>query len=314
MQTLTFGALAAPFFSEACPRLAELKAYGKIYSPRYIREQRRLLVKHILSDDELCGIPITELKSHHAKAFCSRIIAALGLCRTSKGIIVLFKIVLKELYTQDYTAKDLSKNIRAVKYAEQVRGALTSEEIKQFLSYSFTSVFDRAFFTTTLLCGLRLGEITALRWCDINFTHGLINIRQAWKDNTTLGPPKSGKARQTWLPPHVKALLAELRASRPAADTALIFSSPKAGHLSGTYARRHLAAALHRIGIDDCKRGITFHSLRHSLKSLLTTQGLPEEMQQQLFGWSDSSAVSMARRYTHTDPAALKFWFDKCKV
>ena len=58
--------------------------------------------------------------------------------------------------------------------------------------------------------GLRLGEILALQWCDVNFARGQLQIQCSdWRG--TIGLPKSGKPR---IIPMTERLAAALRAHR----------------------------------------------------------------------------------------------------
>lgn len=59
-----------------------------------------------------------------------------------------------------------------------------------------------------LRTGLRLGELRALRWQDVNLVAGKLRVRQAVAGDV-LGTPKSGRAREVPLSPEtVKALKA----------------------------------------------------------------------------------------------------------
>jgi integrase len=94
-------------------------------------------------------------------------------------------------------------------------------------------------------CGLRAGELWALRRKDVDLLHGELHVRQALKDiNTTsewltaaekgllFGPTKTHAERKLSLPSPIKAMLAEhLAGPFPggASPDALIFTAPEGG-------------------------------------------------------------------------------------
>ena len=62
------------------------------------------------------------------------------------------------------------------------------------LAEAAASEQDAALFRVAAFTGLRLGELRALRWSDIDFTKRLLHVRRDYTANT-LGVPKSGKVR-----------------------------------------------------------------------------------------------------------------------
>src|SRR5205085_6661409 len=50
---------------------------------------------------------------------------------------------------------------------------------------------DRAIYATALYAGLRLGELQALQWDDIDLTGNLIHVRRSWDRRAGFVAPKS---------------------------------------------------------------------------------------------------------------------------
>ena len=319
MENLTIGSFASLFYTKNCPHLRHFRLSGHVNSSqRHINMQQQLIKKHILTDNELCSFSITDLKGYHIEGFLERTVAKSGYNRTTKAIIDLLKLILAELYRQDLTEKDLSKKIKRIKYEEKERGCLTVEEVYEFLKPNYyENTFERALFATSLLCGLRRGEVLALHWHDIDFKHNCVRVKNAWKDTKTLGKPKNGKARVTWLPPLAKILLSALREEqKDDSNGDLIFKSRFKGcvRLSETYVQKHFRKIMARMGTDCVERNIVFHSLRHSLKSYLATTDLPFEQQCMLLGWSESTRDEMARRYTHFDESKVDDYIEQGRL
>jgi integrase len=94
-----------------------------------------------------------------------------------------------------------------------------------------------------------VGELLALRWGDIDWVAGTVNVERVLR-KTELEPPKCGTARQVRLAPHTRRSLLNHRASldrREAGD--LVFPNPRGGgFLDARPLRRRLRAALGRAG------------------------------------------------------------------
>jgi integrase len=313
MTNLTFGQLAAPFFTKDCPRLAEFSAYGRKLSPYYINDKRRLIKCHILSDSELCRIPIDQLKGMHIKQYIARKGAIYSGRAIMVKIVKVIKLILKEFYIQGYIDRPIGDMIRTMTATKKVdRGALTAAEMERIQApENFDSTEKQALFTTTVLCGMRYGEVTALRWQDINFDKNTITIAQAWKEKDILGTPKSGKIRAIWLPSAVKRLLTALK--KPTFEQhEFIFKGVKGPKPSNYWINRQFRLILAKAGIDCQGRNLSFHSLRHTLKSFMAAKGIPIEIQQKIFGWSDSGLKQMAANYTHVDTDFFKDYLAIC--
>jgi len=68
---------------------------------------------------------------------------------------------------------------------------------------------DGALFLTAAFTGLRMGELLALRWRDVDFAGATIRVRGSYAGGQ-LTTPKSGKVRAVPMAPDVAAALAQL--------------------------------------------------------------------------------------------------------
>jgi integrase len=90
-----------------------------------------------------------------------------------------------------------------------VRGAATEQDAAIYLTAAYT--------------GMRMGEIRALRWKDVDFPRSLIRIRASYS-TPWLTTPKSGKVRTVPLAPDVAIALARLASTRAdTGDESLVF-------------------------------------------------------------------------------------------
>jgi len=96
---------------------------------------------------------------------------------------------------------------------------------------------------------LREGELLALRWGDIDWVEGTVNVERALREKTLVGP-KCGGARKVRLAPHTRLTLLRYRASLAAHGPGdLVFPDPtESGFLDVQSLRRRLGAACRRAG------------------------------------------------------------------
>jgi integrase len=150
-------------------------------------------------------------------------------------------------------------------------------------------------------CGLRWGEVTALRVHAVDLERGRLNITDAVTEvNGALifGTPKSHQAR--WLP--VPAfLLAELgqHVEGKRADD-LVFASPQGAVLRvANFRRGYFDRAAKKIGVP----GLVPHELRHTAASLAIAAGGSVKSVQRMLG--HASATLTLDRYGHLFPDEL---------
>ena len=100
---------------------------------------------------------------------------------------------------------------------------------------------DGAVFLTAALTGLRLGELLALAWGDVDFAGQAVRVRRSYTAHGGLSSPKSGRVRSVPMVPDVARALAAL-ATREwfTADDDLVFP----GQTGGAPGRRRPADPL----------------------------------------------------------------------
>ena len=114
-------------------------------------------------------------------------------------------------------------------------------------------------FTVAAFSGLRLGELRALRWEDIDFANRIVHVRHSFTYGNE-GTPKSGKVRSVPLIDQAaKALDGLSRREHFTGSDDLVFINTTGGVLDDSALRRRYYDALERAGL----KRMTFHSLRH---------------------------------------------------
>jgi integrase len=141
--------------------------------------------------------------------------------------------------------------------------------------------------------GLRLGELLALRWSDVDLEGGRIMVRRAVARGI-IGTPKNGRGREVPLSEEARtALRGQARRGE------LVFSMPDGSMLTRGATKWPLKRALALAQL----RPIGWHCLRHTFASHLAMRGAPLKSVQELLG---HGTIEMTMRYSHLSPDARR--------
>jgi integrase len=155
---------------------------------------------------------------------------------------------------------------------------------------------DAALFLTAAFTGLRLGELLALCWRDVDFTGSVIRVRASYAAGA-LTSPKSGKVRALPMAPDVATALARLGERKHwVGDDDLVFHGPTGSYLDGSGLRKRYKAALTAAGL----RQLRFHDLRHTFGTRMIAKTDIRRVQE----WMGHADVQTTMRYLHYAPRA----------
>jgi integrase len=157
-----------------------------------------------------------------------------------------------------------------------------------------TTELDAATFLTAAFTGLRLGELLAQSWRDLDFSGSVIRVRASYAAGA-LTSPKSGKVRALPLAPDVAAALTALgQRTSWVGDDDLVFPGPTGSHLDGSGLRKRYKAVLVRAGL----RQLRFHDLRHTFGTRTIAKADIRRVQE----WMGHADIQTTMRYLHYAP------------
>lgn len=167
---------------------------------------------------------------------------------------------------------------------------LSEEEVEQLLQDGGERSWN-TLIRLALRTGMRVGEVLALDWTDIDLEHRVITVRRSYSHGF-LSSTKSRKIRHI---PIADDLLDDLSAVRCSSRPLVAESG---GLVKYDVARRALLRACARAGV----RPVGWHVLRHTFASHLVIGGVPLSAVQMLLG---HASIVTTQRYTHLAPNHL---------
>ncbi len=151
---------------------------------------------------------------------------------------------------------------------------------------------DAELYQIAAYTGLRLGELLALRWQDVNLVDRRLVVHRAFSAGVE-GPTKSWQARFIPVSDGAARAFADLLdRDEFTSATDFVFCNRLGRPLNGAVLRRRFKRTAATAGL----RVLRFHSLRHGAGSLVARQADPRWVQ----GFLGHSKLATTERYLHT--------------
>ena len=137
--------------------------------------------------------------------------------------------------------------------------------------------------------GLRVAEIRALRWSDVNLDTGTIAVtRSMLRDGAEKAPKTAAGVRAVPILPALRRLLIAWRLASPHTRPGdFVIGTADGGPVQERNVRRALESAKAAAGLKDTDGRLSLHALRHSCLSALATGGLAPTTLAEVAGHSD---------------------------
>lgn len=193
--------------------------------------------------------------------------------------------------TKDYTADKLKRP----KLKEKPVECFTLAEQKQIEQAILNGKKDKLYgIILCLYSGLRIGELIALRWSDIDFTKGLLTVSKSCHDSKNgliIDEPKTATSRRVI--PLPKQLLPKLKNIKKSGNSDFVVSMGGNAVSVRSY-QRSFELLLKRLNIDH--RG--FHSLRHTFATRALECGMDVKTLSEILGHKNPTVT--LNRYAHS--------------
>jgi len=260
------------------------------WKPSSLSDYRSILNAHLLP--AFRGKRLEKIDADQIEQWRDELVDERDLSRrtANKMLIVLGAIFERAVKTHGLLRNPVREVPKfRIRYDPNAYDFFSPDEIEQ-LSKAAASPQDRAIYRTAAFTGLRMGELIALRWGDVDFTGEALHVYNSYSLGT-LTAPKSGLTRTVPMADRVQRLLKAHRKTVANGRDQLVFSGERGEYLDGSALRRRYKKAL-----EDAKlRKLRFHDLRHTFGSFAIDQASIVQVQ----AWMGHADVQTTMKYMH---------------
>jgi integrase len=295
LSSLTFGALAERWISTKATR-----------APKTVAGYRSLLDTIVLPRWQ--GVPLRDMRYDDLQVWITSLSADGSVRFQGKGLSAsrvrqahqLVGAVLKFAVRAKHLPSSPADGVQLPTLPETEQRYLTHEQLHRV---AVASGPLRTLILVLGCCGLRFGEVAALRVSDVDVDARRIRVRRSVtyvrKTGLVEGPTKNHTARTVPVPAFLVRLLTTEIAGRSGAQ--LVFPSARGGgFLTLGQARYAFTKATRTV---DGADGVRLHDLRHTCASLAISSGANVKVVQRLLG--HKTAILTLDRYGHLFPDDL---------
>lgn len=248
---------------------------------------------------QLGGYKLEDLSAATLQKFTAELVAKYS-PNTVTGVVAVLKNSLLCAQTSGLIERQFSDCIKIPRVQERDMGCFTCAEQRKIERYVLASKKPKLFgIVLCLYTGLRVGELVALEWSDIDLGNGTLAVtkacRDTWSDDgyvKVFDTPKTENSRRI-IPVPVQ-LLPYLRDLKRNAESKFVICGSGGKEISVRSYQRTFELILIGLGIPH--RG--FHSLRHTFATRAIETGMDVKSLSRILGHKNSTVT--LNRYVHT--------------
>jgi len=247
---------------------------------------------------------------------------------TVQGALKVFKGAIRQAFILGMIPKNVTTGVIVPKYEKEPRKAFTPEQRDSFIDIAKDTVHGEVFILK-LFTGMRIGELLALRWADVDFEKTYLHVNSTLNLTTdpddpeskwhlSFGTPKTRSSIRTIplissaikLLQRIRGKQAEIRLRLGAGyeDNDLVFSTGLGKPLNP----RNMQRTFQRICRKADLQGFTPHSLRHTFATLGYAQGIDLKVLQEILGHANINET--ANTYTHVGIDTIRQEMKKVEI
>jgi integrase len=269
---------------------------------------RRHLDNHILPS--LGHIQLRKLTADQVQAFCSQMSKNGLKSGTVRLVYTILDAALQDAVRWKRLTINVCETVKLPRHTQREVQPLDQEQAKGLLHAARGSRLD-CIIIVALTTGMRLGEILALRWNDIDLEVRVLQVRHTvdyikghgWVETE----PKTEHGRRSLLLPQVTVdalkahrtsqLEVRLKAGTRWKEQGLVFPNRDGGY----FRRPRLYAIFKKLLQEANLPDMHFHDLRHSAATILLSMGVPAKVVQEILGHGNISTTMNI--YGHVFPS-----------
>lgn len=264
-------------------------------------ERYRLIVEQHIKD-KTGSIELNNLSPFVLQSFITELLQS-GNKKTGKGlsansvnaVISVIQSSLKTAHILGLTRECTADKLKRPKLKEKPVECFTLAEQKQIEQAVLNGKKDKLYgIILCLYSGLRIGELIALQWNDIDFTKGILTVSKSChdsKDGLVIDEPKTANSRR--LIPLPKQLIPIIKGIKKRSDSLFVVSANGKPVSVRSYQRR-FELLLKKLKIPH--KG--FHSLRHTFATRALECGMDVKTLSEILGHKNPTVT--LNRYAHS--------------
>jgi len=262
---------------------------GDRYKPSAIRGYEQALRLRLLPD--LGAVRLADLERRDLQALVGRMQAAGRGASTIRNTLLPLRALYRHHSDDVLVNPTVGVRLPAVRgQRDRIASPMEAAALLDALSG-----LERPLYATAMYAGLRLGELRALRWVDVDLAGGVIRVERSWDPKAGVIEPKSRAGRRRVpIVPILRDLLLEHRMG--GTGDGLVFGDGDRPFNPPSATGRALRAwAAH-----EALRPIGLHECRHTFASLMIAAGVNAKALSTYMGHSGVSITF--DRYGHLFP------------
>lgn len=249
-------------------------------------------------------VKLAKLRPDHIRRLYRSMLDAGKATRTVQYAHALLKRALAQAVMDGLIPRNAAEAVRPPKLKRDEIQPLNADQVRALLDAADER--SRALYTVAVRTGMRLGEILALRWSDVDLEAGTVKINRALSEGEVSTPKTPRSRRRISLSPatvaalkaHCKRQLEERMAKAGLwEDHGLVFPSSVGTPKSQRNLNREFKNAAKRAGLPD---HFKLYDLRHTCATLLLSRNIHPKYVQELLG--HASIALTLDTYSHVIP------------
>ena len=263
------------------------------------RNYRHLVRRHLFPI--FGGQPLCEIKRQHIQGFVTeKIVRQKFSWKTSLHLRNLVSKIFATAVDWEYVPANPASGVKLPpKPLRQPLRFLTIDEVTRLLEAPKEP--ERTLVLTAVLTGMRIGELLALRWRNVDFERKVIRVREAVYEGHNSTPKTQGRIRDVRLGPALEQALRHHSVRNRTSDDSLVFPSRNGTHLRpGNLHKRCLLTACVKAELPR----LSWHDFRRTHATLLSDMGEPLKTAQAQLGHASLSTT--AELYAQAVPASQR--------
>ena len=253
---------------------------------------------HLIKD--LGEYELEELKPNVLQDFLLQKIDGNYSTNTIKGIVSVLKQALKLAITLEFVDKEYCSNLKMPSSEEKEISVFTKKE--QQVIESFCLNHKKRNYIGIVIClytGIRLGELLALTWDDIDFNSNLLTINKTsysakvdGKTQIIVDKPKTKKSNRVI--PLPNQLVKLLKIIKKESNSKYVITTRNSGMVGNRSYQRTFKFILKKVNVPYRN----FHSLRHTFATNAIELGMDVKTLAEILG--HTNAMITLNRYSHS--------------